>query len=420
MPVRREEVLEVLMRGLAAADPEGAVRRRASRLGAASLRVLAFGKAACRMASGAAAALGDRVEEGLVIVPRGYPCGDLGGMRILEGTHPLPSPENVRASEEARGLVGRVREDEVLLVLISGGGSALLEVPKEGVGVEEEAALVGELMRRGADVREINAVRKHLSEVKGGQLLRGFRGRACVSLIVSDVVGNPIDAIASGPTAPDPTTYSDALGVLRRYGLLERFPGAARLLERGARGELGETLKPGDPVFSRVVNEVVLDNRPALAAAAAAARGLGYRAQVLTDSMEGEAREVGRFLGSLAARGARRAQLAGGETTVTVLGGGRGGRNQELALGAALQVRRLGMAARAGVGALATDGVDGNSPAAGAALGSEDIASMDEDGARAALRESDSYGFLGRAGLAVVTGPTGTNVNDLAVVLVRG
>lgn len=415
----RSDVLEILTEGLAAADPEAAVRRGISIVRPRGRTVvLAFGKAAYRMARGA---LGGsvHVDRGIAIIPRGYPSGDISPIRAMEGTHPLPSGENVRASREALELVRGVRGDEFLLVLISGGGSSLLEVPKDGVSVEEEAALAGELMRRGADIRELNAVRKHLSEVKGGQLLRGFRGRACASLIVSDVVGNPLDSIASGPTAPDPTTYSDALEVLRRYGLLDEFPGAARVLERGAKGLLDETPKPGDRLFSRVVNRVVLDNRPSLRAMARRARELGYRSEVLTDSMEGEAREVGRFLGSLSARGVRRALAAGGETTVTVRGSGRGGRNQELALAAALQVKELGAAGYTGLGALATDGVDGNSPAAGAALGSDEIGSLDEEGARRALYANDSYDFLARAGLAIETGPTGTNVNDLFILLSR-
>ncbi|MGC9117287.1 MAG: glycerate kinase type-2 family protein, partial [Conexivisphaera sp.] len=319
MPVAREDVMRVLRSGLAAADPEAAVVGGLRRLRpSGDVVVLAFGKAAYRMARGALSVLGGRVREGLAIVPKGYPSGDLGNIRVIEGTHPLPSEENVRASEEAMGIVRRVREDETLLVLISGGGSALLEVPKDGLSVEEEAALADALMRSGADVRELNAVRKHLSEVKGGQLIRGFRGRECVSLIVSDVVGNPVDSIASGPTAPDPTTYAEALDVLRKYGLDGRFPNSERILGMGARGLLEETPKPGDPVFSRVINRIVLDNRPALRAMAREARRMGYSAQILTESMEGEAREVGRFLGSLSTRGRRRAAMAGGETTVTV------------------------------------------------------------------------------------------------------
>jgi glycerate 2-kinase len=420
--VDRGEVLGILEAGLGAADPEAAVRdavRRMPSSDANEIVLAAFGKAAYRMSRGAISELGERLRAGIAIVPRGYPSGELGRVKVREGTHPLPSAGNVEASRELVELVRGVGEDQVLLVLISGGGSSLLEVPKDGLRVEELAALSGELMRRGADIRELNAVRKHLSDVKGGQLLRGFRGRACVSLIVSDVVGNPIDSIASGPTAPDPSTYSDALDVLGRYGLLDEFPDEVAVLRSGAEGRLEETLKPGDPVFSSVRNEVILDNRAALRAMELEAARRGYRAEVLTDSMEGEAREVGKFLGSLSTREGGLAFCAGGETTVTVRGKGTGGRNQEIALAAALQVKRLGNAGRAGVGALATDGVDGNSPAAGAALGSSDIASLDERGARESLAENDSYTFLRRAGLTVEIGATGTNVNDLFVLLIR-
>ncbi len=417
--IRREELLDVLRAGLELADPLGPTRDAAGRLPQGDVVLVAFGKAAYRMSLGALEALGERVVDGIVIVPKGSPSGRLPRLEVVEGTHPLPSEQNVRASERAREIVRGVREDQLLLALISGGGSSLLEIPRGGLGVEYLAALTGELMRRGADVRELNVVRKHLSEVKGGQLLRGFRGRACFSLIVSDVVGNPVEAIASGPTAPDPTTYSDALRIMDRYGLSGEFPEAYELLRAGAMGRLPETLKPGDPIFERVRNEVILDNRPALSAMRRRASSMGFRAEVLTESMEGEAREVGRFLGSLSTGEPGRALCAGGETTVTVRGKGVGGRNQEIVLGAALQVRRLGTWARAGVGALATDGVDGNSPAAGAALGSEELSGIDEEGIREALRENDSYNFLRRLGATIEIGPTGTNVNDLFIMLLR-
>jgi hydroxypyruvate reductase len=282
------------------------------------------------------------------------------------------------------------------------------------------------LLRSGATIGEMNAVRKHLSQVKGGQLARAAAPATLVALILSDVVGSPLDAIASGPTAPDESTFAEAWAVLERYGLVDQAPPAVVAhLQRGLRGEVPETPKPGDPVLARVTNVIVGSNRLAALAALARAGELGMHALLLSTFVEGEAREVGRVLAGVAREVAQHDQplprpaciVAGGETTVTVRGSGRGGRNQELALGAALGLAGL---ERVLVASLATDGSDGPTDAAGALADGTTLARAEALGldAYASLAANDSYRFFQALGDLLITGPTNTNVNDLMVVMV--
>jgi hydroxypyruvate reductase len=282
------------------------------------------------------------------------------------------------------------------------------------------------LLRAGATIGELNTVRKHLSALKGGQLAGRAAPATVVALILSDVVGSPLDVIASGPTVPDPSTYGDALAVLDRYELRGAIPAAARThLEQGAAGTIPETSKPGDPLFERVITHIVGDNRRAALAAVEAARALGLHAALLSTYIEGEAREVGRVLAGIAKELHAGDQplsrpaclVAGGETTVTVRGDGQGGRNQELALGAALALD--GWGAGVAVATLATDGGDGSGDAAGAFADGTTVARARAAGldAQAALAANDSFHFWQALGDAVVTGPTGTNVNDLAFII---
>ncbi|MGC8779580.1 MAG: glycerate kinase type-2 family protein, partial [Anaerolineae bacterium] len=351
--------------------------------------------------------------------------------RLVEAGHPVPDAAGQAGAEQIAALLGGLSARDLVFVLISGGGSALMPLPVEGVSLADIQVLTQALLRCGADITEINTIRKHCSRLPGGQLARLAAPARVISLILSDVVGSPLDVIASGPTVPDPTTYGDALMVLRRYDLLDRIPiSIRRHLEAGAAGARPETPKPGDPLFERVVNVVVGDNASAGRAAVAEARRLGFEAALLTTFVQGEAREVGRVMAGLA-QGVAAGQsdfgrpaclVLGGETTVTVRGAGKGGRNQELALAAGIALD--GYVAPAGVElaivSLGTDGTDGPTDAAGGLATVDTLARGRELGldGRAALTQNDSYPYLAALGDLIVTGPTNTNVNDLIFVFV--
>jgi hydroxypyruvate reductase len=433
----RDHARQILAGALRAADAEASVRRVLRRDGDdlvvgdlrlalrdfARVWLVGFGKASVRMARAAEEALGERVDGGLVITKVGHAV-PLRRVEVVEASHPLPGPEGERAGRRILELLGGAGERDLVVCVISGGGSALLPVPAEGLTLRDKVAVTDLLLRSGANIREVNAVRKHLSAVKGGWLARAAYPARVVGLVVSDVVGNHLDAIASGPFSPDPTTYADALEVLRRYGLVDRVPAAVReWLERGAAGELPETPKLGDPAFQRVTLVVVASVVEAVEGAREAAEQLGYRTLVLTTSLEGEAREVGR-VAAVAREEAARGRpvptpaclLLGGETTVTVRGQGRGGRNQELALAAACALDGV---ERVLVVSFATDGTDGPTDAAGAFADGRTVARGRELGLQAEryLEANDSYSFFDALGDLVRTGPTGTNVNDVVVVL---
>lgn len=388
--------------------------------------VVGFGKASAAMAQAVEEILQDRIEGGLVITPDGYGA-PLQRIRVAEASHPLPDH---RGEEAARWLVGLLREateGDLVVCLVSGGGSALLPLVAEGLTLEDEVRTTDLLLRSGATIVEVNAVRKHLSAVKGGWLARIAAPATVVALVLSDVPGGRLDAVASGPLAPDPTTYHDALTVLRRYGLGERVPERVRRhLERGAAGEIPETPKPGDPAFQRVQTVVVGSVAQAADAATERAQALGYHTLVLTTDLEGEAREVGRVVAALAREEARADRpvlrpaclVLGGETTVRVRGSGRGGRNQELALSAALG---LVGAQNVLVVSFATDGTDGPTDAAGGVADgtTAERARLIGYDLRRSLEENDAYPCLDAVGDLLRTGPTRTNVNDLVLVLAR-
>lgn len=436
----RDDALAIFRAALRAVDPEAAVLRHLSVRGN-TLRVgdevvpldgvehvwvVAFGKASVPMARAVAKCLGERISGGLVVAPHGS-AQPLGRLEVAEASHPLPGPDGEAAARRLVELLRGAGERDLVVCLVSGGGSALLPLPAEGLTLQDKVSTTDLLLRSGAAIAEVNTVRKHLSALKGGWMARAAYPAHVVALVVSDVVGDRLDAIASGPLSPDPTTYADALAVLARYGLLHRVPGRVREhLERGAAGELPETPKPGDPVFERVTVRVVASVAHAVEAAAGEAARRGYQVAVLTASLEGEAREVGRVTAALAREEVQRDRpvprpaclLLGGETTVTVQGTGRGGRNQELALAAALGVEGLEGVL---VAAFATDGRDGPTDAAGAFADGETASRARAAGLdpRRHLAENDSYTFFHALGDLIRTGPTGTNVNDLVLVLVR-
>jgi hydroxypyruvate reductase len=379
--------------------------------------VLGVGKAAAAMARAAESVLGDRVSEGFVVVKDGYGLGTA-KIEVAEAGHPVPDRRGLEAAGRLLALASTAAERDLVLVLASGGGSALTPAPVDAVTLAQKQAITRLLLEAGTTIGELNAVRKHLSRFKGGLLARAADPATVVTLALSDVVGDPLDVIASGPTAPDPSTYGDALGVLDARGLLAQAPPAVvEHLRAGARGTIEETPKPDDPVFARVRNLVIGNNALVVEAAAAAAERLGYRPYVLTRALQGEARDVGREL-------VERARLlpgpvcmiAGGETTVTVRGRGRGGRCQETALAAAMTLQPdEDLVVLAG----GTDGTDGPTDAAGALVDAGTVErgrAARRDAARA-LADNDSYPFLGVTGDRLTTGPTRTNLLDLYVVL---
>ena len=428
----------ILHEGLLAADPLRLVRRQLKlragvlevagirhRLGRGRVAIVAVGKAAVPMARAAEEVLGDRLTLGLAVSTAEE--GPLDRVRLLSASHPVPDARGRAAAAEVEALVRDLGRDDLLLVLLSGGASALLPSPAAGITLEDKARTTSLLLRAGATIHETNAVRKHLSRLKGGGLARAAAPARVVTLVLSDVVGDDLSTIASGPTVPDPTTFGDALSVLRRRGVLEHVPASVheRLLA-GARGEIPETPKPGEAALRRVATRIVGSNRMSVEAAAREARRQGLRQLVLTTRLEGEAREAARVLVAVlreCVASARPAAppvclLAGGETTVTVCGDGQGGRNQELAVAAAQALD--GFPVPAVVACLATDGVDGASDAAGGIADDTTVARAASLGlapASAFLAASDTRNYLGPLGDLVVTGPTGTNVVDLVILL---
>lgn len=394
--------------------------------------VLALGKAAPSMARGALQALG-KVDGGVVATVKGVDTSGLDGLEVVYGSHPVPDESSVKAGNALLEWARSAGEGDTLLVLVSGGGSAIAEVPMEPLTLDEVKETYKALLDSGAPIDEINTVRKHLSKIKGGRLAaaRGA-GSRLVGLYASDVPGDRLEYIASGPTVPDPTTYRDALRVIELRGLRERIPRRVLdLLEAGARGEVPETPKPGDPAFSGAVNELVASNMDVLREAGRFLEGRGYRVLILTSRLEGEAREVGFFLASLSLEALERgipgepplAILAGGEASVTIPPGedrGRGGRNTELALAWALRMRYWGAPrGRAAILSMDTDGIDGDSPAAGAVVAPEMLDEAERAGIDPwlGLRRHDSYTVLAGIRATVETGPTGSNLNSVTAIL---
>ncbi|WP_372701346.1 glycerate kinase [Castellaniella sp.] len=380
--------------------------------------VIGAGKASAAMAQ-ALEAVWPGPLEGTVVTRYGHavPCRHI---RILEAAHPVPDAAGQQAARQLFDQVRGLGPDDLVISLISGGGSALLPLPGAGITLADKQAISKALLRSGANIREMNCVRRHLSAIKGGRLAAACAPARVLNLLISDVPGDRPEDIASGPTVADPSTCADALGIVQRYGI--HMPDAAlRLLESGA----GETLKPGDPRLARVQTRLVATPQHALEAAARVARAAGITPVLLGDRIEGEAREVGKVLGGIALQVQHHHQpvappcvlLSGGETTVTVRGQGRGGRNVECLLSLALTLDGC-----PGIHALMgdTDGVDGQEEIAGALLAPDTLARAWQRGRspREALDDNDGHGFFESLGDALVTGPTLTNVNDFRAILI--
>lgn len=374
----------------------------------------------------ASAAMAQAVEQhwpgplsGLVVTRYGYavPCERI---EIVEASHPVPDAAGMAAAQRMLDLVGNLQADDTVLCLISGGGSSLLALPLDGISLEDKQALNRALLASGATIGEMNCVRRHLSAIKGGRLAAACHPAQVITLAISDVPGDKLGDIASGPTVGDATTCDDALAIVRRYGM--DLPDSIRATLESGRGE---SVKPDDPRLARTRTTLIATPQMALEAAAAVARAAGVTPYILGDSLEGEARDVGKVMAGIALQTVQRGQpfpapcvlLSGGETTVTVRGNGRGGRNVEflLALGIALDGRE-------GIDALAgdTDGVDGQEDIAGALLAPDTLRRAWALGIkpRESLDNNDGHGFFQALGDSVITGPTLTNVNDFRAILI--
>ena len=380
--------------------------------------IVGAGKAVVAMARATSAIVGRDTVGGLVIAPHAVVVGDLDLIRIAYGAHPVPDTAGVAATRELLELVRGSAAVTLVLVLLSGGASALLVAPCETVTLADKQVLTRDLLAAGAEIAALNAVRKHCSRIKGGGLARAAASaNGCWTLVISDVAGDDLTTIGSGPTVADPTTFADALGVLARYGVTPP-PAVGDYLRRGAAGEVHETPKPGNPIFARVRATVVGGNADAMAAAAAEAVRRGYTVTTWAEPLAGDAAAAGERL----ARAVRSwpgsrpvALVAGGETTVAARPGGLGGRSQHLALAAALHLE----GSSAVVLAAGSDGIDGPTEAAGACVDGETTRRARAAGLDpvAALAATDSHRLLAATGDLLVTGPTGSNVADVVVAL---
>jgi len=385
--------------------------------------LLAVGKAAPAMASVLATRLGDRLAAATVVALPGAPRFDDARITQCESSHPLPSEKSAAAANATLAMLSAARPDDMVIVALSGGASAMFALPAERIPLGDKIALTQSLLRSGASIRELNTVRKHLSKVKGGQLVRAANGARVLSLILSDVSGDDLGTIGSGLTAPDPTTYTDAIAVLKRRGLWGRAPETIRdHLERGNAGEIPETPKSDDPIFARVSNTIIGSNRIALDAAEAAARALGYTID-RSQELRGEANDLGRALATHMTNltGARVCILAGGEPNVTVRGNGKGGRAQQTALAMAMELARTGGARHIAALVAGTDGIDGPTDAAGAFAFPDTAARAQLAGlsAQTALDRNDAYNLFHRIGDLFMPGATGTNVADICIALIN-
>ena len=436
----RTDALAIFEAGLQAANPVAAVERHLRMDGdtllvdgrAYSLQdfrkviVVGMGKASAVMAKPLNDLLGNRITGGIINVKYGHRF-PLSGIDVVEAGHPVPDEAGLRGTKGIIELLADTEEDDLVFCLISGGGSALSPAPVQGVSLGDKQGVTRRLLECGATIHEMNSVRKHLSRIKGGQLAGLAQPSALVSLILSDVIGDDLDTIASGPTVPDPSTYYDSLRILTRFSLTEAIPQAAlRHLEAGARGERPETPKAHDSAFAKVQNVVVGSNSSAIRAARETAATLGYNPLVLSSFVAGETREVGRVHAAIAKEVLKSGNpvpppaciISGGETTVTLRGKGKGGRNQEFALAAALEIEGLD---RVVIMSGGTDGTDGPTDAAGAfAQGNTvDRGRLLGLEAESYLSENNSYNFFKPLNDLVITGPTLTNVMDLRLVMVE-
>jgi hydroxypyruvate reductase len=435
----REHSRQIFTAGVAAVDPVTAVQHTVQRRGDtlriagttydlqryAHVYVIGAGKAGATMAQGLATVLGAQLSGGAVTVKYGH-AAPVARLTIFEAAHPLPDAAGVRAAQAIMHIAAQAGPDDLVFCLLSGGGSALLPAPSPGISLAEKQQTTSLLLDCGASIDEINVVRKHISQIKGGQLARLAVPATLITLVLSDVVGDRLDAIASGPTVADPSTYQDCLDIVTRYELLERLPASVRThLQAGQAGAHPDTPKAGDAALARCQTVIIGNNRLALQAARDTAQALGYRSLILSSTIQGETRHIARMHAAMAQEmrhsGAPLAPpaclISGGETTVTIRGTGKGGRNQEFALAAALDIAGLEDVVIFSAG---TDGTDGPTDAAGALADGLTVQRAKALGMEAAqfLRHNDAYHFFTPLDDLVITGPTGTNVMDIHLLLV--
>ncbi len=440
-PVRRGQIVPVLEAALDAVDPLAAVQHALHRDGdtltvgdraydLAVFRrvfVIGAGKAGAPMVQAVESVLGDRITAGLVVVKSEH-GGPTQRVHIAEASHPVPDAAGVRAGQEILALATEATADDLVIALLSGGGSALLVSPAEGLTLADKQGLSKALLACGASINEMNTLRKHCSALKGGGLARAVAPATLITLVLSDVIGSPLDVIASGPTVPDSSTWADAWAIVEKYDLADQLPAAVRhRLRAGLAGEIADTPKPGDAIFEKTQTVIVADNRLAALAALSKAADLGFHTLLLSTFIEGEAAEVGKVLAALGKEIQSSGQpipapaclVLGGETTVTLgRAPGQGGRNQEAALAAALALNGTqGIT----VVSLATDGTDGPTDSAGGLADGLTVSRGEAVGLSALehLRGHDAYPYLAAVNDLLHTGPTRTNVNDLLFVFVQ-
>ena len=436
----REDCSYIVEKAISAVRPDAAVERAlAGRCFGPGLVTIAVGKAAWTMAAAAKKVLGGRMASGVVVTKYGYSQGEIEGLRIFEAGHPVPDENGVAGGREILRLADAADSETLVLTLISGGGSALLPAPlsyrAEGkettLTLADKQGVTKALLRCGADITEINCIRKHLSGLKGGRLLQHIAPARSVNFILSDVIGDDLSSIASGITAPDPTTFADALGIIEKYGIADEVGDAVlATLKLGREGRIPETLKPGAPEAGLSTNILIGSNTAALLAAGEAAERLGYHLVRLTARITGDADETARVLAAVAADAATLELaakkpcciLSGGEPVVHLKGSGKGGRNQQMALVALGEMeKRPDLFGGVAFLAASTDGNDGPTDAAGAFASLEVLEEAKRAGLsiREFLADNDSYRFFETIGRLYKTGPTNTNVCDLHITLVR-
>lgn len=388
--------------------------------------VIGGGKASGSMAEALEIILKDHITDGILNVPYAGGHYKVQRIKLQEASHPVPDEAGVKGTRRMLDLISQADENDLIICLISGGGSSLMPLPRDEISLQDKKMVTEALLKSGTPINEINAVRKHISDFKGGWLAKKAYPATVINLLLSDVVGDPIDAIASGPTVPDSTTFQDAIKVLKKYTLWSKIPESVKkVLLDGEKGLVSETPKADDVVFKRVYNFIVGNNRSASLAAYNKLRDAGLNTLFLTSYMEGEARHVGRMFVAMVREVIASGKpipkpsgiVAGGETTVTVVGKGAGGRNQEIALGAALKIDGIEGAV---IASISTDGIDGPTDAAGALADGKTILRSQELelNAEEFLADNDSYAFFSKLGDLIFTGPTGTNVNDISVIVV--
>jgi len=440
MSTMRRDARAIFKAGVEAADPRRilsssvSLRRNILKVGNREYPLSRYprifvggaGKASAAMAANLEKILGSRITAGWINVKYGH-GKKLRRIQIQEAGHPLPDENGLKGAKEIGRMLGQLNPQDLVIFLISGGGSALMPYPIAGITLEEKQQVTNLLLRSGATIQEINAIRKHLSSLKGGGLARLVFPATLITLILSDVIGDPLDAIASGPTVPDPTTFQDCAELLSRYRLWDKIPPpVAQHFQEGVQGKREETLKEGHPAFRNVYNLVVGNNFISMKAAEKRAKALGYHPLILSSLIEGETREVAKAHAAIAKEMLLSGNpvsppaciLSGGETTVTLTGDGKGGRNQEFVLAAALEVAGWKDIVILSAG---TDGTDGPTDAAGAVADGRTIERAGQLGMppRTFLQENNSYPFFANLKDLILTGPTGTNVMDLRIILVQ-